>query len=86
MIEEFIKKNYLTNEIIISSVGNISMNKLIKTIEIHFADLPKSNLKRKEVPFSNYLKKEVEIKRNVFQSHFMIVVEAYGINHPKKQL
>lgn len=84
MIEKFIQKNYLTNEIIISSVGNISMNKLIKTIENHFAHLPKSNLKRDEEPFSNYLKKEVEITRNGFQAHCMLGVEAYGINHPKK--
>ena len=43
------------------------MNKLIKTIENHFAHLPKSNLKRDEEPFSNYLKKEVEIKEMVFK-------------------
>ena len=30
------------------------------------------------------LKKEVEIKRNGFQAHCMLGVEAYGINHPKK--
>ena len=44
----------------------------------------KENLKREEEPFSNYLKKEVEVKRNGFQAHCMLGVESYGINHPKK--
>ena len=47
------------------------------------SNICKSNLKREEEPFSNYLKK-VEIKRNGFQAHCMLGVEAYDINHPKK--
>ena len=84
MIEKFIQSNYLTNEIIISSVGNISMNKLIKSVETHFAHIPKSDLKREEKTFSNYQKKEVEIARKGFQAHCMLGATAYGINHPKK--
>ena len=60
MIEKFIRKNYLTNEIIISSVGNISMNKLIKTIENHFAHLPKSNLKEMKNHFQITSKKRLK--------------------------
>ena len=84
MIEDFMHKNYLTHEIIISSVGNISMSKLIKVIENHFANIPKKDLKREENKFSNYRKKEIEIERKGFQSHCILGTEAYGVNHPKK--
>ena len=84
MIEDFMHKNYLTQEIIISSVGNISMSKLIKVIENHFANIPKKDLKREENKFSNYRKKEIEIERKGFQSHCILGTEAYGVNHPKK--
>lgn len=84
MIEVFMHKNYLTHEIIISSVGNISMSKLIKVIENHFANIPKKDLKREENTFSNYRKKEIEVERKGFQSHCILGTEAYGVNHPKK--
>ena len=84
MIEDFMHKNYLTQEIIISSVGNISMSKLIKVIENHFANIPKKDLKREENTFSNYRKKEIEVERKGFQSHCILGTEAYGVNHPKK--
>ena len=84
MIEDFMHKNYLTHEIIISSVGNISMSKLIKVIENHFANIPKKDLKREENTFSNYRKKEIEVERKGFQSHCILGTEAYGVNHPKK--
>ena len=84
MIEDFMHKNYLTHEIIISSVGNISMSKLIKVIENHFANIPKKDLKREENTFSNYRKKEMEVERKGFQSHCILGTEAYGVNHPKK--
>jgi predicted Zn-dependent peptidase len=84
MIEDFMHKNHLTHEIIISSVGNISMSKLIKVIENHFANIPKKDLKREENTFSNYRKKEIEVERKGFQSHCILGTEAYGVNHPKK--
>ena len=84
MIEDFIDKNYLTHEIIISSVGNISIDKLIKTIENYFANIPKKNVTREKSLFSNYKKKEIEVERKGFQAHCILGTEAYGINHPQK--
>ena len=84
MIENFIHKNYLTHEIIISSVGNISIDKLIKSVEKQFSHLPKSHILREEIPFSNYKKEERVITRKGFQAHCILGAEAYGINHSKK--
>lgn len=84
MIEDFIYKNYLTNEIVISSVGNISLQKLVKIIEKYFAHIPQSKGKRKNFTFSDYQKEEVAQHRIGFQAHCIIGTEAYGINHPKK--
>lgn len=84
MIENFIHKNYLTHEIIISSVGNISIDKLVKSVEKQFSHLPKSHILREEIPFSNYKKEERLITRKGFQAHCILGTEAYGINHSKK--
>lgn len=84
MISEFIDRNYLTNEMVISSVGDISINKLIALVEKHFSHIPKSQKNRNQVAFSNYSKKEITSSKNGFQSHCIIGTEAYGIKHPKK--
>ena len=84
MIENFISKNYLTNEIVISSVGNISMQKLIKIIEKYFAHIPQSKGKRENITFSNYKTQDIIQERKGFQAHCILGTEAYGINHPKK--
>lgn len=84
MIEDFICRNYLTNEIVISSVGNISMQKLIKIIEKYFSHIPKSEGERKDTTFSAYQAKEIIQERKGFQAHCILGTEAYNINHPKK--
>ena len=84
MINEFINRNYLTHEMVISSVGDITMDKLISLVEKHFAHIPKSQTNRNQLAFSNYQRKEIIINKKGFQSHCIIGNEAYGIKHPKK--
>jgi predicted Zn-dependent peptidase len=84
MINEFINRNYLTHEMVISSVGDITMDKLISLVEKHFAHIPKSQTNRSQLGFSNYQKKNITINKKGFQSHCIIGNEAYGIKHPKK--
>lgn len=84
MIRDFIRRNYLTHEMVISSVGNISMKRLIKLIEKYFSNIPKSQLLRKKIDFSNYKAKEVTSVRKGFQAHCILGREAYGVDHPKK--
>ena len=84
MINDFINRNYLTHEMVISSVGDINMEKLISFVEKHFAYIPKSQTNRSQLAFYNYQKKEITINKKGFQSHCIIGNEAYGIKHPKK--
>ena len=84
MIESFIERNFLTKEIVISSVGNISMDKLIKLVENYFNAIPKKNTTKTSIPFNNYQKNHLVVQRNGYQSHCLIGRDAYDINHPKK--
>ena len=84
MIESFIERNFLPHEIVISSVGNISINKLVKMVEKYFGGIPKNNSQKTSIPFKNYQKKQLTVERNGYQSHCLIGRDAYDINHPKK--
>ena len=66
MINEFINRNYLTHEMVISSVGDITMHKLISLVEKHFAHIPKSQTNRSQLAFSNYQKKNITVNKKAF--------------------
>ena len=84
MIESFIQRNFLSQEMVISSVGNICENKLVNIVEKYFGSIPKNSNQKSLNPFKNYHRKEVIVPRSGFQSHCLIGRDAFGINHPKK--
>ena len=84
MIDDFMSRNYLTSEMVISSIGNLEFDVLLKWVEKYFGHFPKSTKKRTYKPFTNYQKTELISHRKGFQSHCILGTETYGINHPKK--
>lgn len=77
----FVDRRYKASEIVLSSVGNIDIKKLIKWIEKHFEKLEKSN----KAPERESVKKVIVARKVVdmdtFQSHLIMGGEAYAINH-----
>lgn len=80
-VRRFIKKNYDTNEMVISSVGKISPKKFEHLVVRYFNDLTGKNEKKIREPFSGYRPKTKEIEKDTFQSHCIIGTEAYNLNH-----
>jgi predicted Zn-dependent peptidase len=83
-IFNFLKKNYVTHEMVISSVGNINFQKLIKLAERYFGDFQGSE---KEIPrrqFDHYLPENKAIKRRNHQVHCVMGNVAYNVDHTRK--
>lgn len=83
-IFQFIRENYDTSKIVISSVGNISFTKLIALIIRHFDSeiLPKVAFKR--IPFTSYQVSHHHETRNNYLSHCMIGNLAFSRRDPRK--
>ncbi|SHF65596.1 Predicted Zn-dependent peptidase [Mariniphaga anaerophila] len=83
-ILRFIGNNYHTDQIVISSVGNMDFNSLIKLIEKYFgkaeANLRHNGRKR----FENYVPGSRVEEKDTFQSHCMLGNIAYDVMHPKR--
>jgi len=79
-IIRFLSNNYHTDQIVISSVGNIEMTKFIKLAEKYFATVDPSFRKNKRLPLNNYIPKIKIQKRNNHQSHTIIGTTAYNFN------
>ena len=79
---KFITRNYSTNEMVISVVGNVKPKQVVYFIEKFFANLPASH-RKKDRNFNVPLQPSVKtIERNTFQAHFISGVRAYLIGHP----
>jgi predicted Zn-dependent peptidase len=83
-IRNFIHRNYATDQMVLSSVGNIGFNKLIKLFEGHFnAPLLKRSSGRIPVTY-DYRPATRKLERNTYQAHCIIGNIAYPFDHDKR--
>jgi predicted Zn-dependent peptidase len=81
MIEQFMRRNYHTNEMVICSVGKLSNQKFVKLIQTHFETVPENNIERQRNGFITYQSRKKEVEKNTFQSHCIIGTEAYSLSN-----
>ena len=83
-IVRFLKDNYTPDKMVISSVGNISEEKLFKMVEAFFGDIPIQEIKPKaEVDLTIYKPKIISKNIAQHQSHCLIGTRAYGAKDKK---
>lgn len=80
----FVKKHYIASNMVISSVGNIEMNKLVSLIDKYFAELSTEKQKKKRKAPEAYKAVEINKKRRVYQAHCMIGNRAYSIQNEER--
>lgn len=83
-ILNFIERNYHTDQMVISSVGKLNFDRLIKYAEKHFGHAPSKLRISSRSPFDNYIPSERFEEKDTFQSHCMIGNIAYDVQHPKR--
>lgn len=83
-IKNFIKKNYHTDQMVISSVGNIRFNKMIKLVKKYFGDIPENVRTYKREKIVNYVPQQKTFKRHNYLSHICIGNVAYSIHHKNR--
>lgn len=79
----YIKKHYLTNEIVFSIVGNIDLKKVKKLCEKHINEIPEKSSTLSRTQFNKYQAEQIILKKDVFQTHCIIgnlTYDAYNKN------
>lgn len=82
-IFRFIKRNYSTHQMAISSVGNIKFKKLVELIDRYFGQIQSQQNGVKRIPFSDYRQQHIEISKDSFLTHAIIGNIAYQHNDDK---
>jgi len=83
-IFNFIKKNYQTDQMVLSSVGNLPFNKVFAMAEKYFGSLPVGKREWNRQPFSGYIPEEKIINKGTFQTHCIIGNLAYNSHDERR--
>ncbi|MEI6348565.1 MAG: pitrilysin family protein [Bacteroidota bacterium] len=84
LITQFINRTYTHDQIFISSVSNLSFEKVIYILEKHFAINQQTTRQYARTPFNNYNPTQKKINLNSHQSHCLIGIPAYHLFEEKR--
>jgi predicted Zn-dependent peptidase len=80
----FVENNYTPENMVIASVGNISITKLIKLFEKHFNDTKPSLKKHPVSKTTGYTPRTESVEKSNYQTHCITGVPAYGMMSDKR--
>ena len=83
MAKAYMQKHYNTDQMILSSVGNISFEKLLRYAEKYIESIPSNKRKYKRLGINQYETRKLRIKKDILQTHCMIGNRAYSTKDPK---
>lgn len=83
-IFRFIENNYHTDQMVISSVGNIDFGDLLKMLERYFGAVPEKKRENSRQKFEGYIPQEKIVQRDTFQSHCVMGNIAFDVQHPQR--
>ena len=83
-IRKFIRRNYTTDKMVISSVGNVEMKKLVRWVWKYFSEIPASSRDGHCKPFTGYHQKQITQKRKIFQTHCIIGTTGYSLQDERR--
>ncbi|BDX37040.1 peptidase M16 [Tenuifilaceae bacterium CYCD] len=83
-INEFIARNYNTDQIIFCSVGDISFSRVKKLAERNLGWISANYRKNKRTAINIYHPKSKSISKSTYQAHCIIGTVAYDLQNPKR--
>ncbi|MFT6167205.1 MAG: putative Zn-dependent peptidase [Vicingaceae bacterium] len=83
-IEGYITRLYTADNMVFSSVGNISAAKLKVKLEKHFGSLRSGKAIQRRTPFESVSRKIVKVPKETFQTHCIMGKSAYHTDDKKR--
>ncbi|MFW5872600.1 MAG: M16 family metallopeptidase, partial [bacterium] len=83
-ITGFINREFNTDQMVISSTGNIRFSKLVKIVEKYFGEIPANTREKSREKFTNYLPIFKSLEKNTYQTHCLIGNIAYDVRDEKR--
>lgn len=84
MLNEYMQRLYKAENMVFSSIGNISSKRLKSKLEKYFGQLATSKTNQTRKAFQAKKRKIVKEQKSTFQTHCMMGKAVYGANEPKR--
>jgi predicted Zn-dependent peptidase len=83
-ILQFIEKNYCTDQMVLSSVGDIPFQRLKSLFEKYFGGVPMRTSQQKRYPFNTYVPFSTTLRKNTFQVHVVLGNTGYDLKDSRR--
>lgn len=83
-IFDFINRNYHTDQMVLSSVGNLPFEKMVRFAEKYFGPIPEKRRTEQRIGFHNYKASKRIVQKDTFQAHCVIGNIAYDHQDPHR--
>lgn len=83
-IQKYMSRLYQTENMVFSSVGNISEKRLKNRLEKHFGNFNNNSFHQERIDFKPNTPKKVQEKKATYQTHCMMGKAVMGANDPKR--
>jgi predicted Zn-dependent peptidase len=80
----FIRENYHTDQMVISTVGKIDFGRFIRLVEKYFGSIAPNPLRVARIPFQGYHPQVRSVKKRTYQTHCMLGNIAYPYYDPRR--
>lgn len=84
-VQRFVQQHYATNQIVLSSVSDLPMKKVVRLAEKYVGSVPATQQQPERVPFNLYKPQEVVVEREAHQAHYMLGGMGYSAPNPKRR-
>lgn len=81
---QFVQDHYSAGNIVLSSVGNIASEKLLKLVNKYFNHALPAPAPSSRLPFTSYSPKTITKHKNISQAHVMLANVAYALPDEKR--
>jgi len=82
-VKAYMQRHYNTDQMILSSVGNIDFNKLVRYAEKHLSHFPSNKRTYERLGINGYETRVLHVKKDIMQAHCIIGNRAYSAQDPK---
>lgn len=83
MAKAYMQKHYNTDQMVLSSVGNISFRKLVRYAEKHLGGISSNNRNNERIEMNDYETRKLHVKKDILQTHCIIGNRAYSAKDPR---
>ncbi len=82
---EFQQRYYHPENMVLSIVGQLPLDKVKKLVEKHLSSIPWTSFSEQREPFQNYVPQQLHVEKDTYQAHLLMGNTAYSYHNDQRR-